>query len=40
MTLGYGGGFAYMTTDDLQDGIYKIVYEEPEDIFIMILKLL
>lgn len=38
--IGYGGGFSYVSTDNLQDGIYKMVYEEPEDIFIMILKLL
>ena len=38
--IGFGGGFAYLTMDNLQDGIYKMVYEEPEDIFIKILKFL
>lgn len=39
--IGYGGGVAYAATDNLQDGVYKIVYDEPEDdIFLFIFKLM
>lgn len=36
--IGGGGGFSYVTMDDLQDGVYRMEYKEDKDVFGTILK--